>query len=268
MVVTPTIMLAVEQGTTERVASIGGRLAQELGTRVLLAHVRKDPALFNSKMDRERARNRAMRRGRQVLDAACATLPDGLEVDSTVQLGVPADELSQLATKAGAALVVTGTRGRGPFTSALLGSVSRELVRGAPCPVMIVPDGAATGAFDSRVCGRENRSTVIAGVDGSERSSAAAGLARRIADRLDDQLLIVPLQSTEDPPAHVMQAIAASEKARVIVISEDCCGARRFPLMPPVQQLLRLAPCPVIVLGDGAATTLGAPDAIEPRQAA
>jgi nucleotide-binding universal stress UspA family protein len=269
MAATPTIMLAVERGTAERVAATGGRLAEDLGARLVLVHVHEDPPLFNSKRDRERARNRAMRRGRQVLAEALEALPAGLEPDSRVELGIPANELSQVAAEVGAALIIAGTRGRGRLTAALLGSVSRELARRVSCPVMIVPEGAATRAWNGRVDGQENCSTIIAGVDGSERSSAAAGVARRLANRLGGQLLIVLLHSTADPPAHVLQAIAASERARLIVIADDCCDAGRLPLMPSLPaQLLRLAPCPVIAVRDGAIGTLGVPDAIEERQAA
>jgi len=49
--------------------------------------------------------------------------------------------LCALAAELGAAAIVIGTRGRGGFKRALLGSVSDHVVRNAPCPVVVV--GAA-----------------------------------------------------------------------------------------------------------------------------
>jgi nucleotide-binding universal stress UspA family protein len=42
-------------------------------------------------------------------------------------------------------LLVVGSRAYGPLRRTLLGSVSAELVRTAPCPVLVVPRGAGTG---------------------------------------------------------------------------------------------------------------------------
>lgn len=50
--------------------------------------------------------------------------------------GQPADVLLQVAHDA--TLLVVGCRGRGGFTSLLLGSVSQQVVQHAPCPVVVV----------------------------------------------------------------------------------------------------------------------------------
>ena len=48
--------------------------------------------------------------------------------------------LAELAAENAAEFIVVGSRGRGVWRSAALGSVSAELVRLAYCPVMVVPD--------------------------------------------------------------------------------------------------------------------------------
>lgn len=57
--------------------------------------------------------------------------------------GFPADRLADIADEEGAELLVVGSRGRGAFKSAFLGSVSTDVVGVARCPVLVVPPGAA-----------------------------------------------------------------------------------------------------------------------------
>ena len=64
---------------------------------------------------------------------------DGREV----RLGQPAVVLAEVAADCDAEPIVVGSRGRGAWRSAALGSVSSEVARRAPCPVMIVPEHAA-----------------------------------------------------------------------------------------------------------------------------
>jgi nucleotide-binding universal stress UspA family protein len=75
--------------------------------------------------------------GRDVLDNAAADPAlAGLRVDTHLTNGGPARALLERAD--GAGLLVVGTRGLGRVTGALLGSVSRQLLHHAPCPVVVI----------------------------------------------------------------------------------------------------------------------------------
>lgn len=62
--------------------------------------------------------------------------------DARVLDGRPGPTVCELAAAIGARAIVVGTRGRGGFKRALLGSVSDHIVRNAPCPVVVVGGGA------------------------------------------------------------------------------------------------------------------------------
>lgn len=72
-----------------------------------------------------------------LVDAVTDGLPDGVEVESTVLSGHPAEQLVRLA--ADARLLVVGSRGRGGFTGMVLGSVSQAVLHHAACPVAVLP---------------------------------------------------------------------------------------------------------------------------------
>jgi nucleotide-binding universal stress UspA family protein len=75
--------------------------------------------------------------GREVLDAALADPAlSGLHTRPHLTNRSPAAALMSLAD--GAGLVVVGTRGLGRVTGTLLGSVSRQLLHHAPCPVVVI----------------------------------------------------------------------------------------------------------------------------------
>ena len=82
----------------------------------------------------------------------------------SVEVGHPADTLVEAARNAGATMIVVGSTG--PHSS-LLGSISADVSRRAPCPVVVVPPGA-----DATVHGAANG-------EGSESfDDVAGGIAR------------------------------------------------------------------------------------------
>lgn len=67
----------------------------------------------------------------------------GLEqAERRVVVGYAAERLAELAEEESAELIVVGSRGRGAFKAAFLGSVSTSLIGVARCPVLVVPPGA------------------------------------------------------------------------------------------------------------------------------
>jgi len=61
-----------------------------------------------------------------------------LPVETEIGVGAPAEILMAAASGHFADLIVVGSRRRGPFSSAVLGSVSATLADHAPCPVLVV----------------------------------------------------------------------------------------------------------------------------------
>jgi nucleotide-binding universal stress UspA family protein len=113
-------------------------------------------------------------------------LDRGLAVEYHVARGRAAEVIVELAAELRADLIVTGSRGRGPIRSMLLGSVAAEVSGHAPCPVIV--------ARGDRV------SRVLVAADGSD---AAAQIPARLAalaafreTPIDVVSVVVP-----DPPA-------------------------------------------------------------------
>ncbi len=76
--------------------------------------------------------------------AAVTETTSGEHVERLAVSGDPAGELARAAADRNAALLVVGSRGRGPVRAALLGSVSTAAIQLARCPVLIVPPRAAS----------------------------------------------------------------------------------------------------------------------------
>ena len=132
--------------------AFAAQLARRLGTRLVLAHVGEPAyipyagaapfggsagriAVEEEIHEQKEAAERLLER--VAVDAGLA------DAERRVSVGLPAERLADLADEEDAELIVVGSRGRGAFKAAFLGSVSNSLVGVARCPVVIVPPGAA-----------------------------------------------------------------------------------------------------------------------------
>ena len=73
----------------------------------------------------------------RVLDEGVQAVDGSLAIEPVRLDGDPARELARECAE-GVDLLIVGSRGYGPLTRVLLGSVSRKVVQDAPCPVLVV----------------------------------------------------------------------------------------------------------------------------------
>ncbi|MBD0329843.1 MAG: universal stress protein [Thermoleophilia bacterium] len=141
------IVCGVEPGDDgPRVVRAARALAEALAAPLVLATVAPPPTVPGTSPVPgavERLRELEQREAWGVLEAAAAAAGVGRGASRRVAFGRPAQALSQLAAETEAGLLVVGCRGRGLLRASLGGSVSAELAARAPCPVVVVPRGAA-----------------------------------------------------------------------------------------------------------------------------
>jgi nucleotide-binding universal stress UspA family protein len=118
-------------------ARVARALSRELGLRVVFVRAVDDRA---DEKEVTTFAERLQRLTAQANSADCGAA-------WSVELGHPADALVAAAKRAGAAMIVVGSTGP---RSSLLGSVSADVSRRAPCPVVVVPPEAAGGVADGR----------------------------------------------------------------------------------------------------------------------
>ena len=113
----------------------------------------------------------------------------GVRVHVETPLGYAPHAITQLAIERNAGVIIMGTRGQGLFHTGFSGSVSSDVVRLSPVPVLLVP--AATGASaesGGAACARL-LSSVLVPVDlasGAERvCELACGLVHTGAQRVE-----------------------------------------------------------------------------------
>jgi nucleotide-binding universal stress UspA family protein len=128
-----TIVLALDGSEgSARAVPHAAAYARRDGARIVIAHARThaiEPAVEHTLQER------AAELAGEGIAATIAIRP--------AVTGREADILAEVAVEEGADLIAIASRGRGPFTGAVLGSVTLRLLSMAPCPVLVVPHAGA-----------------------------------------------------------------------------------------------------------------------------
>lgn len=144
------IVCGVDGSADSRVAlRVAARLADRLQLRLVVAHVAESAyipytAAFGGVAGRHAVMDEIESREEKATRLVEEVVADAglLAAEPRVVVGVAAEGLADVADEEDAELIVVGSRGRGVFRSAFLGSVSNALVGVARSPVLIVPPGA------------------------------------------------------------------------------------------------------------------------------
>ena len=118
-------------------------LAQADGARLVVVHVKEIMAGrgggYPVKVDEDEVQAAI---GKQVEDLKQEGLQAKLQL-ADVMAGGAAHVIAEIANEEGADLIVAGTRGYGPLSGLMLGSVTHRLLHIVHCPVLVVPPKSA-----------------------------------------------------------------------------------------------------------------------------
>src|SRR5262249_31526550 len=133
-------------GASARTVEAAVALADRNAAELTVVHVLESadggtpgPSAYLSRAEREALRQGGVEQVRERLHAAVARCAPGRSrIDERVTAGEPSQEIVRLAEEIGADLVVMGACATSPIARLFFGSTSRDVVREAPCPVLVV----------------------------------------------------------------------------------------------------------------------------------
>lgn len=137
MIALKDVLVAVDFGEAAEAALTYGRtFARQFDARLHAIHVLENRFLRPMLNDPQAVENATRR---QLLDRLTAADREGLSAVPVVRTSDdPAEEILGYAREQNIDLIVLGTHGRRGVAHLLAGSVAERVVRGAPCPVLIV----------------------------------------------------------------------------------------------------------------------------------
>lgn len=271
--------------------ALGCVLVRALGGELHLAHVL--PSAGNARMYGADLAGALREAGQEILDSARASVADGVPVhEHLLQDDSPARALHDAASANGADVLVLGSSHRSRLGRALLGGTAERVAQGSPCAVAVAPKGYQAPAELRHVgvaydAGDEARAalrwagdvTVALGgalvvltvaeplnvglypsAEVMLREDMQASLVTARQGILDEAVAEAPPQAQargellHGSPPKVLEA--AADDLDVLVLGSRGYGPLNAVLLGGVSHaLLRDAPCPVVVLPRGAASS-------------
>ena len=140
-----TVLLATDGSeTADRAADRAIDLAATYGADLHALYVIETRTAYdNAIVDPEEVEANLRSEGREILDTVADRAAEaGVDAETAVEEGVPADTVEAYAETHDADVIVLGRRGRSGLRRALLGSTTDALVRTCPVPVLVVGDDA------------------------------------------------------------------------------------------------------------------------------
>jgi nucleotide-binding universal stress UspA family protein len=139
-----TVVCGVNESRGARhAARVAGAVTEQLGLRLVLAHVVDGSPVADGKVgdDESVTTVQARKGGKRLLDQLAAE-QRLREADQRIEVGDPAERLAQIAAEERAALILVGARAQGRrWRPTLRSDLSRDLARVTSCPVLVVPPG-------------------------------------------------------------------------------------------------------------------------------
>ena len=132
-------------------------LASRTEAQLLLCHVYQPPVITGEENEPEFAlpayetKKHAVKQLRKFVNVVKSNAPTAVPLKFTTKAGDVVEELLELVRARDVSMVVMGTGGSGSYLARVFGTTAEELVRHAPCPVLVVPEKAELGAISHLV---------------------------------------------------------------------------------------------------------------------
>ncbi|WP_027365320.1 universal stress protein [Desulfotruncus alcoholivorax] len=135
------ILVAVDgSDIAQKAVKHAAEIALKFESAVTLLHVVSPlPAAIRNSVFEQKLIDEIMKDGLQTLDKAKSDIIEfNVQADTEMKVGDPSTEICMKAKDEQYDLIVIGSRGLGALSGFIMGSVSRRVVRHAPCPVLVV----------------------------------------------------------------------------------------------------------------------------------